>query len=148
MKTMELKFNATLENEVLARNAIATFVSTLNPSLEELGEIKTIVSEGVSNSIIHGYNFDDTKEVTLKASIQDNILTLMIIDYGKGIEDLKKAKTPHFSSRPDLERAGMGITIMETLSDSFEIKSLVNMGSTIISVKEFKNAKVKQGDTI
>lgn len=141
INAMELKFKATLENESLARSAVSIFISPLNPTLEEIGEIKTIVSECVSNAIIHGYNFDNEKDVILKCELNHNRLTLTCIDYGVGIKNLEEARRPHYSSRPDLERAGMGITIMETLSDDFDIRSVYGMGSKVTIKKEFKNVK-------
>ncbi len=145
---MELKFQASLENESLARTAVTCFISSLNPTLEEIGEIKTIVSEAVSNAIIHGYNFDDSKFVILKCEIDKTLITLEIRDYGKGISDLDEARRPHFSSRPDLERAGMGLTIMETLSDSFEIYSEKGMGSKVVMKKELIHESNYEGESI
>ena len=144
MNKIELKFSASLINESLARNAISNFIAPLNPTLEELGEIKTIVSEAVSNAIIHGYNFDESKDVILRGEISSNNLKLVILDFGVGIEDISKAKTPHFSSRPDLERAGMGLTIMETLSDSFDIRSVFGMGTKIVINKVINNVESKE----
>ncbi len=136
MNKMELRFSATLANESLARTAVSAFIAPLNPSLEEIGEIKTMVSEAVSNAIIHGYGFDSAKEVILRCELDQSVLTLVVIDYGKGIENIENAKKPHYSSRPDLERAGMGLTIMETLADSFTIRSVLGMGSKVIIRKE------------
>lgn len=148
MNKMELKFSSTLDNESLARNAVITFISCLNPTLDEIGEIKTIVSEAVSNSIIHGYNFDEDKDIILRCEIEDYKITLTIIDFGVGIKDLSEAKRPHYSSRPDLERAGMGLTIMETLSDEFDIRSVYGMGTKIIMTKEIYHDPVLQGEGI
>ncbi len=145
---MELKFSATLENESLARTAVALFISPLNPTLEEIGEIKTIVSEAVSNAIIHGYDFNDEKFVTLRCELSGNLLTISIIDYGKGIKDIAEARRPHYSTRPDLERAGMGMTIMETLSDSFDVRSVYGMGSKVVIKKELSNTKTYEGESI
>lgn len=145
---MELKFSATLENESLARTAVSLFISPLNPTLEEIGEIKTIVSEAVSNAIIHGYDFNDEKFVTLRCELSGNLLTISIIDYGKGIKDIEEAKRPHYSTRPDLERAGMGMTIMETLSDSFDVRSVYGMGSKVVIKKELSNTKTYEGESI
>lgn len=145
---MELKFAASLENESLARSAVSIFIAPLNPTLEEIGEIKTIVSEAVSNAIIHGYNFDDEKFITLKCELNGNLLSIVVIDYGKGIKDIDEAKTPHYSTRPDLERAGMGMTIMETLADYFEVVSVYGMGSKIIIKKELQHAESYEGESI
>lgn len=146
--SMELKFASSLENESLARSAVSVFISPLNPTLEEIGEIKTIVSEAVSNAIIHGYNFDDEKKVTLNCELNGNVLTILVIDYGKGIKNIEEAKTPHYSTRPDLERAGMGMTIMETLADYFEVISVYGMGSKIIIKKELTHCKNYEGEKI
>ena len=135
---MELKFKATLTNELLARQAIISFISPLNPSFDEVGEIKTIVSEGVSNAIIHGYKFNSSKDVYIKAILFDDGVEIIIKDFGVGFENIKEAKTPHYTSRPDLERAGMGLTIIETLSDSFYIKSVPGMGSKLIIKKKIQ----------
>ncbi len=148
MNKMELKFSATLDNECLARNAVTTFISCLNPTIEEIGEIKTIVSEAVSNSIIHGYNFNSEKDIILKCEIEEYRITLTIIDFGIGIKDLDEAKKPHYSTRPDLERAGMGLTIMETLSDYFDIRSVYGMGTKIVMTKEIYHDSVLQGERI
>ena len=135
--SMELKFKASISNELLARQAVIAFISPLNPSFEEIGEFKTIVSEGVSNAIIHGYQFDASKDVYLKATIYEDEVEIIIRDYGKGIKNLEEARTPHFTTRPDLERAGMGLTIIDTLSDSFSISSIEGMGVKLVIRKKY-----------
>ena len=137
MNKMELRFNASLNNESFGRTAVVSFVSILNPSLDEVAEVKTIVSEGVSNAIIHGYKLDASKEIVIKASIEDSCLELEIIDYGVGIENIEDALKPKFTTRPDLERAGMGLTIIQALSDEFSIRSVVGMGTKLYIKKEF-----------
>ncbi len=134
---MELKFKASISNELLARQAIVAFISPINPTYEEIGEYKTIVSEAVSNAIIHGYHFDASKDVYLKATILEDEVEIIIRDYGVGIKNLEEAKMPHFTTRPDLERAGMGLTIIETLSDSFSISSVEGMGVKLIIRKKY-----------
>ena len=133
----ELKFKATLSNELLARNAVTSFLSPYNLGIDEISEFKTIVSEAVSNAIIHGYKFDATKYVYLKASIYEDEVELIIKDYGVGIENVKEARVPHYTSRPDLERAGMGLTIIDSLSDSFNITSIPGVGVKLIIKKKF-----------
>lgn len=135
--SMELKFKASISNELLARQAIVAFISPINPTYEEIGEYKTIVSEAVSNAIIHGYHFDASKDVYLKATILEDEVEIIIRDYGIGIKNLEEAKMPHFTTRPDLERAGMGLTIIETLSDSFSISSVEGMGVKLIIRKKY-----------
>ncbi len=133
---MEIRFSAIQENESLARLAVATFIAPCNPSLSMIGEIKTIISEGVSNAIIHGYHYDETKEVVIKCILEDKVLKLQVIDFGVGIDDINLARTPHYTTRPDLERAGMGLTIMDTLSDGFCITSVVGMGTKLTIRKD------------
>ena len=118
MNQIELKFSACIENEPFVRTSIAAFILPLNPDLDELSEVKTIVSEAVSNAIIHGYNYDSSKDVLLKAKITDNILEIVIQDYGVGIENIEQALKFNFTTRTDQERAGMGFSIMKTLSFS------------------------------
>ena len=140
--SMELKFKASLSNELLARQAIVAFISPINPTYEEIGEYKTIVSEAVSNAIIHGYHFDASKDVYLKATILDDEIEIIIRDYGIGIKNLEEARMPHFTTRPDLERAGMGLTIIDTLSDSFSISSVEGMGVKLVIRKKYSLDKV------
>ena len=138
MNKMEIRFAAVSENEALARVAISQFIAKKNPSLELLGEIKTIISEAVSNAIIHGYKYDESKEVVIKCLLEDDELRMQIIDFGEGIEDIEKARTPHYTTRPDLERAGMGLTIIDSLSDSFNITSIPGVGVKLIIKKKFQ----------
>ena len=135
--SMELKFKASISNELLARQAIVAFISPINPTYEEIGEYKTIVSEAVSNAIIHGYQFDASKDVYLKATIYDNEVEIVVRDYGVGIKNIEEARTPHYTTRPDLERAGMGLTIIDTLSDSFSISSVEGMGVKLVIRKKY-----------
>ena len=139
---MELKFKASIGNELLARQALIAFISPLNPTVEEIGEYKTIISEAVSNAIIHGYQFDASKDVFIKATIFEDEVEIIVRDYGVGIKNLEEAKTPHFSTRPDLERAGMGLTIIETLSDSFSISSVEGLGVKLIIRKKYSLSKI------
>ena len=138
MNKIDLKFSACIENEPFVRTSLAAFILPLNPDLDELSEVKTVVSEAVSNAIIHGYNYDSSKDVYLKARISDNTLEIIIQDYGIGIENVEEALKSSFTTRPDQERAGMGFSIMQTLSDKFEIRSQKDIGTRIIISKNFK----------
>lgn len=138
MNKIELKFSACIENEPFARTAVAAFILPLNPDLDELSEVKTLVSEAVSNAIIHGYNYNSNEEVYLKAKISDNILEIIIQDYGVGIENLEEALKSSFTTRKDQERAGMGFSIMQTLSDKFDIRSQKDLGTRVTITKSFK----------
>ena len=138
MNKIELKFSACIENEPFARTTIAAFILPLNPDIDELSEVKTIVSEAVSNAIIHGYNYDSSKDVYLKANISENLLEIVVQDYGIGIENVEEALKTSFTSRPDQEHAGMGFSIMKTLSDKFEIRSQKDIGTRVTITKNFK----------
>lgn len=138
MNKMEIKVSAKVENEAFVRTAISAFALSTNPSLDEISDIKTIVSEAVSNAIIHGYSNDPTKDVYIKAIIENNEIRLTINDYGVGIKDIKSALNHNFSSKKNEERAGMGFSIIKALSDEFNIRSEENIGTRIYIVKKFK----------
>ncbi len=143
MNEMELKFKANLVNEALARNAVISFVSFLNPTMEQISELKTIISEAVSNAIIHGYKLNPERDVIIKAAVDKETLILSIIDYGVGIENIELARKPNYTTRPDLERAGMGLSIIDSLSDDFEIKSVVGMGTKLVIKKNLMNSNIE-----
>ena len=129
--TMKIQFLSKSENEAFARVAVAAFVSQLDPTLDVISDIKTAVSEGVTNAIIHGYEGKDDKEVYIECELDDNSLTIKIIDKGVGIKDIEEAKEPLYTSRPDLERSGMGFTLMETFMDEMEVSSIEGEGTVI-----------------
>ena len=125
------------ENEGFARVAVAAFVSQLDPTIDELADIKTAVSEAVTNSIIHGYENKKEGIIKIEASITGNEITLIIEDYGKGIKDIKQAMEPLYTSKPELERSGMGFTVMETFMDNLEVFSEYGEGTKVIMKKKF-----------
>ena len=140
--SMKLEFLSKSTNEGFARVAVASFVSQLDPTVEELSEIKTAVSEAVTNAIVHGYE-DRLGVVTISVSIKGDMVTIQIKDKGKGIEDIERAKEPLFTSKPDLERSGMGFTVMESFMDRLVVKSIVGKGTTVTMAKRIKrNVKV------
>ena len=139
MNQMEVTFSATLDNENFARTTVGAFLTQLNPTIDEIIEFKTIVAEGVSNAIIHGYNHNAECKVVMKVQVEDRTVHLIIQDFGKGIENLEQVKTPFYTTANDLEHAGMGITIIETLADSFEIESVKNIGTKLIITKRLKD---------
>lgn len=139
MNQMEVSFSASLDNENFARTTVGSFLTPLNPTIDEIIEFKTIVSEAVSNAIIHGYNHNSKCQVIIKMQVEDREVKLIIQDYGKGIENLEKVKTPFYTTAKDLEHAGMGMTIIETLSDTFEIESVINIGTKLIITKRLKD---------
>ena len=133
---MKVEFLSKSENESFARVAVASFAAQLDPTIEEIADIKTAVSEGVTNAIIHGY--ENTEGfVEIRCEINDNELTIEIKDNGVGIEDINMARQPLYTSRPELERSGMGFTVMETFMDSLEIISEKSSGTTIKMKKLF-----------
>ncbi|MFD2702486.1 anti-sigma F factor [Paenibacillus shunpengii] len=138
---MNLQFSAKSENESFARVAVAAFISQLDPTMDELSDLKTVVSEAVTNSIIHGYNNDSAGVVTIKAEIIGDMITLVIEDQGQGIEDLELAKQPLYTSKPELERSGMGFTIMENFMDECEVVSEPGRGTSIMMKKRIESKK-------
>lgn len=138
---MKITFSSRSENEAFARVSVAAFVSQLDPTLNELTEIKTVVSEAVTNSIIHGYNEEINHFITIRCEIKDQRVHLQISDQGIGIKDIEKAREPLYTSKPELERSGMGFTIIENFMDSITITSEVNKGTTIEMVKELSANK-------
>ncbi|MHB1684046.1 MAG: anti-sigma F factor [Bacilli bacterium] len=135
---MSISFTALSENEAFARVAVAAFVLPLNPTMEELTEIKTIVSEAVTNAIIHGYQ-EERGIIYLQCKIMGYKMELVIEDHGVGIEDVDMVRQPLYTSRPDLERSGMGFTIMESFVDEIEVDSAVKRGTRLRFVKHIRS---------
>jgi len=125
------------QNEGFARVAVAAFVSQLDPTVEELTDVKTAVSEAVTNSIIHGYENKKEGIIKIEASITGNEITIIIEDYGKGINNIEQAMEPLYTSKPELERSGMGFTVMETFMDNLEVFSEYGKGTKVIMKKKF-----------
>lgn len=136
MNEMQLKFLSRSENEVFARNAVAAFALPLNPSLSELSDVKTAVSEAVTNCIVHGYR-DTEGWITVLCRTEGNRLHIEISDSGKGIEDVEKALEPFFTTLEDEERSGMGFTIMQTFMTDFSVRSAAGAGTTVTMCKDF-----------
>ncbi|GAY78451.1 anti-sigma F factor [Sporolactobacillus inulinus] len=133
---MSLTFSAVSENESFARVTVAAFVAQLDPTLDELTEIKTVISEAVTNCIIHGYGNSGVGDVTIKAVLEDGNVTVSVHDDGVGINDVEKAKQPLYTTKPELERSGMGFTIMENFMDHVTVETEEGKGTTIIMTKE------------
>ncbi|MDU0329409.1 MULTISPECIES: anti-sigma F factor [Paenibacillus] len=138
---MKLQFAAKSENESFARVTVAAFVSQLDPTMDEITDLKTVVSEAVTNSIIHGYDGNPEGIVTISASIEGDTVTLIIEDQGRGIEDVELAKQPLYTSKPELERSGMGFTIMENFMDEFDVTSEIGGGTRIRMKKRIVSKK-------
>ena len=127
---IRIEFQSKSQNEGFARVAIAAFISQLDPTIEEITDVKTAVSEAVTNAIIHGYEGKEDKIVSIEAETSGKEVTMSIIDKGVGIKNIEEAKEPLYTSRPDLERSGMGFTVMETFMDSMVVESEEGKGSS------------------
>ena len=138
---MKTAFSALAENEAFARSAAAAFVMPLDPTVEELTEIKTAVSEAVSNSVIHGYaDWEDRAQamVEMECEINENgRVTIIVRDHGRGIDNVEKAMQPLFSTVESEERSGMGFTVMESFMDTLIVESKKGKGTKIIMTKKF-----------
>lgn len=134
---MKIEFISKSSNEAFARIAVAAFASQLDPTIEELADIKTAVSEAVTNSIIHGY---DKKQgiVKIVSKLKENEIIIEISDKGKGIENIDEAKEPLYTTKPNLERSGMGFTIMESFMDKMEVESILGLGTKVTMSKIIK----------
>lgn len=139
---MNVRFDAKSVNESLARMTVAAFMMDMNPTLDELEDVKTAVSEAVTNAIIHGYGNHTSKEawdeipvVELQCAREGVKLEICIIDHGIGIEDIEKAKQPFYTTKPDMERSGMGFVFMETFMDCLEVESKIGEGTKVTMIK-------------
>lgn len=131
---MRIEFLSKSSNESFARVVVAAFASQLDPTIEEISDIKTAVSEAVTNAIIHGYEYGEGI-VVVEAKLEGNKIEITVEDFGKGIEDIQKAMEPFYTSKPNLERSGMGFTVMETFMDELVVESEVNKGTKVIMTK-------------
>ena len=132
---MKLEFISKSANEAFARITVAAFASQLDPTIEELADIKTAVSEAVTNCIIHGYE-DSSGIVKVECKLKDNCVEIEISDNGKGISDIELARKPLYTTKANLERSGMGFTIMESFMDELKVESIEGMG-TKVSMKKY-----------
>lgn len=134
---MKLEFLSKSNNEAFARITVAAFVASLDPTIEEISDIKTAVSEAVTNAIVHGYE-DKIGIINLRCKIIDRDVIIEISDNGKGIENIEMAKQPLYTSKPNLERSGMGFTIMESFMDDLKVESVLGLGTKITMKKTIK----------
>ena len=132
---MSLAFDSISENEEFARVTVAAFASQLNPTLEEVADIRTAVSEAVTNAIIHGYP-EGIHTIVLRVRMENQQLEVWVIDEGVGIADISRAMEPLYTSRPDLERSGMGFMFMEAFMDEVKVESSPGMGTTVYMKKQ------------
>ena len=137
---VKLEFLSKSNNEAFARISVAAFVSQLDPTIEEISDIKTAVSEAVTNAIVHGYE-DKMGIVTVKCKIHKNEVYIEISDSGKGIENIEMAKQPLYTTKPNLERSGMGFTIMESFMDELNVQSILGLGTKVTMKKKIKQTE-------
>lgn len=127
---MNIEFDSRSCNEGFARVAVAAFATQLNPTLEEIADVKTAVSEAITNSIIHGYE-NEIHKIRIECKIRGNDLYIAVIDYGKGIDDIARAMEPLFTTKPELERSGMGFAFMEAFMDEVAVASTPGEGTQV-----------------
>ncbi len=132
--SMKLEFMSKSDNEAFARSAVAAFIMGLDPTVEEMADIKTSVSEAVTNSIVHGYEGGDGK-VYIECIISGKDIKIIVKDNGRGIKNVKEAMQPMFTTNTDNERSGMGFTVMQTFMDKVKVESIVDVGTKITMSK-------------
>lgn len=132
---MQICFESKSQNEQLARLAVASFITPLNPTLEEMADVKTAVSEAVTNAIIHGYE-EEKGIVYIRCRLRGDLLEVEIEDKGKGIEDIEQAMEPMFTTKPEKDRSGMGFSFMEAFMDEVEVTSIPGAGTTVSMKKK------------
>ena len=135
---MKIEFLSKSSNEAFARVVAAAFVSQVDPTLEELADIKTAVSEAVTNAIIHGY---ENKQgcVKMNCRLYEDSVEIEVVDEGVGIEDVEIVRQPLYTSKPEMDRSGMGFTVMESFMDRLELVSQPGKGTTVRMFKQFKS---------
>lgn len=134
---MKIEFMSKSTNEAFARIAVAAFVAQLDPTIEEISDIKTSVSEAVTNAIVHAYQNKDGI-VKIKCLIEEGNIEIEVSDTGEGIENVEEARKPLYTTRSNLERAGMGFTIMENFMDTLKIESIVGLGTKVTMTKKLR----------
>lgn len=142
---MRVEFDAKSVNEGFARVAAAAFLTQLDPTLDEIADVKTAVSEAVTNAIIHGYENSEGK-VTLSCSLQDQTAVLVVEDKGVGMEDVKKAMEPFYTTKPQLERSGMGFAFMEAFMDEIKVESKPGVGTKVTLIKKIGQREEENQD--
>lgn len=135
---MEIRFLSKSVNESFARVAVTSFAAQLDPTIDEITDIKTAISEAVTNAIVHGYQGNEDNMVEIRCKLEGRELTVEVEDKGIGIEDIEKARQPLYTTNPDSERSGMGFTMMETFMDSLEIYSEKNNGTRVVMKKKIR----------
>lgn len=143
---MEVEFKAISVNEGFARMCVAGFCLPLNPTLEEIGDIKTAVSEAVTNCVVHAYPSSHSGVITMRCEIEGNEIKIIISDHGVGIKDIAKAREPFFTTKPSEERSGMGFSVMESFMDRVEVENNDLKGLKVTMYKQIGNSLLQVGN--
>jgi stage II sporulation protein AB (anti-sigma F factor) len=138
---MRLEISAASENESFARAVVGAFMTRINPTLEEIADVKTAVSEAVTNCIVHGYKNNSQGRITISSQVTQDMFVVEIKDLGCGIQDIQQAMEPFYTSQPEMERSGMGFTVMKEFMDEVTVESSVGMGTTVRMTKRFAREK-------
>ncbi len=138
--TLKMQIFSKAENEAFARAAVAAFITRVNPTLEEINDIKTAVSEAVTNAVVHGYDSEEGI-IALDIHIDDRKVSIMVEDYGNGIDNVQQAREPLYTTKPDEERSGMGFTFMEIFMDDLTVESTPGKGTVVCMSKTIKGGK-------
>ncbi len=131
MDILNIKVNALSANESFLRSTVGAYCTRTNPSIETISDIKTAISEAVTNAIVHGYSGDIKGIIDLSAKIEDNVLYVTISDYGKGISNVEQALQDFYTTKADEERSGLGFTIMQSFMDTLEVNSVLGEGTSV-----------------
>ncbi|MGD7045487.1 anti-sigma F factor [Jeotgalibacillus proteolyticus] len=137
------KFRSISENEAFARMVVASFIAPYDPTIGELTDLKTVVSEAVTNAIIHGYDGKNDQWVYMTLMMEENVLTIEVRDEGIGMSDIEEAMQPLYTTKPEMERSGMGFTIMEHFMDAVEVTSVSSQGTTIRMSKHLASVQAE-----
>ena len=132
-----MKFISKRSNIGIIRNAVSALIVDSNPTITFLNELKTVISEAITNCIVHGYDNQEDKYIEMNVKVDDDQVSCDIIDYGKGIEDIEQAREPLFSTKKEEERSGLGFTIMEMFCDTFQVESKINEGTKLHFTKKW-----------
>lgn len=141
---LNLRISSLSENESFARSCVASFCLPLNPSIETITDIKTAVSEAVTNCVVHAYP-NNIGIIEINVKLTDNEIYISVKDFGVGIVDVSKAKEPFFTSKPESERSGMGFTVMESFMDSVTVTSKVGVGTEVVLIKRLEEVTAAIG---
>lgn len=141
---MTVIFDALSENEAFARNTVAAFCVTLDPTVDQINDIKTAVSEAVTNCIVHAYPDKGNNKIKIDTVVDENAVHIVVSDTGIGIDNIEDAKQPFYTTKPEQERSGMGFTVMESFMDSLDVTQNSPTGTVVTMVKTIRGADWKK----